>query len=225
MDWLVIGWYTPDYGEPANKFAENLLKYKIAFRLYPVPKQKEWGTQRKPEIVLKAMKDYPQSTLILMDVDCIIRGPLEGIQNFIGDVSINISGTDISNKGKIWRRPIQIVASSRVIGFKPTREARKFVNRWKEFCSSSHYSGDETALAWAYLASPGAQFSYINPIYSGTELFKTTPDDILVVHSSARNKFLLNGSIKEWFKGIERKYLRSGKSKKLKKPLYKIAIE
>src|SRR5262245_42953256 len=76
-DWLVIGWFTEDatYRPLAERFATNLAEHGAPFHLFAKPVLgKGWNTWRKPSVVLEAMDAYPGKAIVLMDVDCTVRG-------------------------------------------------------------------------------------------------------------------------------------------------------
>src|SRR5262245_61610007 len=90
-NWLVIGWFTPDYRPLAERFAANLAQLNVAFHLWAKPKIGEgWSSLRKPSIVLEAMDAYPRKTLILMDTDCIVNGDISPVTAFAGDISLTL---------------------------------------------------------------------------------------------------------------------------------------
>ena len=81
-DWLVIGWFTPDYRGLAERFAGNLNRFAIPHHLFAKPIGSGWDTSRKPSVILEAMDLYPGKTIILMDVDCIVDGDIRPVLNF-----------------------------------------------------------------------------------------------------------------------------------------------
>jgi|RhiMethySRZTD1v2_1073278.scaffolds.fasta_scaffold846012_3 hypothetical protein len=72
-DWLVTGWFTPNYRPLAEAFAANLSEHGAPFHLFAKPSLGAWNTRRKPAVVLEAMDAYPGKTVVLMDVDCRLR--------------------------------------------------------------------------------------------------------------------------------------------------------
>lgn len=203
QDWLVIGWYTPDYTELAQKFRKNLEKYHIPYEIYPVESRGKWDTQRKPEIVLRAMQDYPSKTLVLMDVDCIVHGDISKITKFEGDVAI--SGHTSHHKRKMGRITIQ--TSSRVIVFKPTKGADDFVRRWQQEIIKRRDNRDEYQMAQAFLRSiKDVKFSYIDKKYSGKH--------VGLVHNAAiEHDSEFDKRYNSWFKRISNKLFRTGRTK------------
>lgn len=68
-DWLVAGWFTPDYRPLAEAFAVNLSEHGAPHHLLAKPSLGAWNTRRKPAVVLEAMDLYPGKTIVLTDVD------------------------------------------------------------------------------------------------------------------------------------------------------------
>jgi hypothetical protein len=220
-DWLVIGWFTPDYRPLAKRFAANLAEHGAPHHLWARPKlAKGWNTLPKPSVALLAMDAYPGKTLVLMDVDCIVRGDISPVTDFAGDVGININAIQ-STKGKTWRRPVLVAASSRVVVFRPTEQARALAQEWEGLCKTltgkTHNSGDETALMWAYLRRPDVRFSYVDRRYSGCEIGRQLVADAVVCHDSAHEKQRpVAVGIKSALKAIERRFFRTGRTKQRK---------
>ena len=71
---------------------------------------------RKPAIVLNAMKAYPDKTLILMDVDCIVNGPLDELSNIVGNADFSCFPT---LRVKKFRRHSQRFSLSSRVMFVP----------------------------------------------------------------------------------------------------------
>ena len=126
MSYVVVGFYTPNYAEIAEDFRRNLQDKAIPHHLYSVDRIGEtWigETLRKPSIVLRAMEDHPGKSIILMDVDCSVRGPLEPLLTD-ADVALRL----------IHRRQKCSRASSVVVVFHPTEAARRLAENWKRKC-------------------------------------------------------------------------------------------
>jgi hypothetical protein len=146
-DWLVAGWFTPDYRPLAETFAANLAEHGAPYHLWAKPKsERGWNTRRKPSVVLEAMDAYPGKALILMDVDCTVRGDIAPVTLVAGDVGINVKARQERRFRSLGKR-ITMTASSRVVVFRPTEAARAFAQEWQRLCASAHYAGDETAMA------------------------------------------------------------------------------
>jgi hypothetical protein len=185
--YLVVGWFTPDYAPLAQEFTEYLIRHKIPYHLYARPSSPTgWNARAKPSVMLKAMEDYKDKTIVLMDVDCIVRGPITNMLDFKQDVSLTLSAKTITRRSGEARN-IAVLASSRVVVFKPTLGARLFCARWAEEIERREL-GDEHAMVWAVLMSlPDTTFNYTDQFYSGREI-GTVSEFAIIVHDSAHDK-------------------------------------
>jgi hypothetical protein len=214
--WLVIGWFTPDYRPLTEKFAANLAEHGAPFHLFARAKPAHgWDATPKPSVVLAAMDVYPDKTLVLMDVDCIVRGTIAPVAHIDGDVGIVAMGGNLYN-GKKRDLRVKIWCSSRVVVFRPTAGARSFVERWQHQIASSKLKQDEHSMVWTFLSSQDVRFRYIDQAYAGIERDQS-PDGIIVHESAHRpnRRRASNKGMKGFIRMIERPF-RSGKSERRK---------
>jgi len=229
-DWLVIGWFTPDYRPLAEAFATNLAEHQIPHHLFAKAKlDAGWNTLRKPSVVLEAMELYPDRTLVLMDVDCIVRGDISPVVDVAGDVGITVICQNVPGRtdrrwrrgrDAEWRHWIATECSSRVVVFRPTEGARAFAKAWEWHIDHGHVNHDEHSMVWAFMRSAGrTSFSYLDRRYSGREV--TDILDGVIVHDSAHTKqrTKVRGRIKSALRHLERRLLRSGRSRAAKQQL------
>jgi hypothetical protein len=207
-DWLVVGWFTPSYRSLSEAFAAQLDQHGAPHHLFARPSLGEWNTTRKPAVVMEAMDAYPGKTIVLMDVDCIIRGEVEPVTQVAGDVGIVVIARNQKN-GKRWRHWLALECSSRVVVFRPTDKARAFAQKWASHISDSAVCHDEHSMAWAFLSSPDVRFTYLDQAYSGREV-SLLPDGI-ITHDSAHEK-RKRGGFKQWLRAIEQPF-RTGRTK------------
>jgi hypothetical protein len=209
-EWIVCGWFTPDYRPLAAKLAVNLDHHGAPYHLWAKPKsERGWNTWRKPSVVLEAMDAYPGKTVVLMDVDCRISGDIAPVTDIAGDVSLTLNARPVR---LLWppHKRIAVKAISRVVVFRPTEAARAFTSEWARLCESTHYEGDEAALRAAFLTCPGVAFSHLDPRYAG--LGEAT--DAIVHHESAHAVRRLP-TLGEMLRSIERQF-RSGRTRAAK---------
>ena len=228
-DWLVIGWFTPDYRPLAESFSANLTEHGTPFHLFQRPKvAKGWNTAQKPDVVLRAMGIYPDTTLVLMDLDCIVHGDISPVVDVAGDEGITVIARNIPGRAdrrwrvgedRRWRHQIAVECSSRVVVFKPTSGACAFALKWRDQVVNSIVNHDEHSMVWAYLQSPGVSFSYIDARYSGREVGQLP--GAVIKHESEHNKLKAQqrSGFGDLLKAIERRYLRTGRTKARKKQL------
>ncbi len=213
-DWLVIGWFTPDYRPLAEKLASQLEAHNAPFHLFARSKlHMEWDTRQKPSVVLEAMSVHPGKVLVLMDVDCIVCGDIEPATKLTTDVALSVKARQ-TRKGRAWQKQIVITLGSRVVVFRPTPGAQAFAEEWRRQCAKSKVGGDETAMAWAYLRCPEVAYSQLDPRYSGREVDAIGhPEGVVILHDSAHDPQRGGESVKGWLKALERRYLRTGRTK------------
>jgi hypothetical protein len=211
-DWLVTGWFTPNYRPLAEAFAGNLRAHGAPYHLWAKPPLGEWNTRRKPSVVLDTMDAYPGKTVVLMDVDCTIRGDISPITRTNRDVGIVVIARNMRN-GRRWRHWLAMECSSRVVVFRPTDGARRFAKAWAAQIERSAFPHDEHAMAWAFLSSVGVDFSYIDQRFSGREVGQLP--DAVIVHDSEHEKARKHqrGGLREVLRDIERRYFRTGRTK------------
>jgi hypothetical protein len=218
-DWLAIGWFTPDYRPLAEAFAANLAERGIPFHLFARPKLATgWNTLQKPSVVIDAMDAYPGKTLVLMDVDCTVRGDIAPVTDIAGDVGLALKARQ-TKKGKAWQKRIAVMLCSRVVVFRPTAGARAFAMEWQALCEKAHYSGDETAMTWAFLRLPDVAYAYLGERYKAWEVGgRSMPADAAIVHESAHDRRRAWHSPLDAARGlvrrIERRWFRTGRTKR-----------
>jgi hypothetical protein len=212
-DWLVVGWFTPDYRSLAAKFAANIGAHGAPFHLFAKPALAGWNTRRKPSVVLEAMDRYPGKTIVLMDVDCVVRGDIAPVTSIRGDVGIVVIARNVRRKGR-WAHWLNVECSSRVVVFRPTDGARAFARTWANTIDRSSVNHDEHSMAWAYLSSPGVHFDYIDQRYSAREV-GTIPDAV-IEHDSAHDEArrAARGLIRNGLREIERRFFRTGRTRR-----------
>jgi hypothetical protein len=185
---VVVGFFTPDYTAAAASFAANLCEHAISHHLYHRSKiGGGWSSQtrQKPSVLTEARKDYPDSVLVLMDVDCRVRGDISGILRAPGDVALRIKRTTL---GSTFSRRYALKPCSRVVLARPTPGSSAFVSAWKSLCDSRQNGGcDETLLMHSMSDSPDHySVGTLSLRYAGLEL-RDASSDAIVVHDSIRD--------------------------------------
>jgi hypothetical protein len=211
-DWLVTGWFTPDYRPLAEAFAGNLRAHGAPCHLWSKPALGEWNTRRKPTVVLETMDAYPGKTVVLMDVDCVVRGDISPITHTNRDVGIVVIARNMANRTGL-RHWLAMECSSRVVVFRPTDGARRFAQAWDAQIERSAFAHDEHSMAWAFLSSVGVGFTYIDQRFSGREVGQLP--NAVIVHDSEHEKARKRqrGGLREVLRDIERRYFRTGRTK------------
>lgn len=210
LEWIVCGWFTPDYRERAEMLAQGLTMHGAPFHLFAVSKHWTGGTEtdwqgevrRKPLMLRHAMTTYPAKTIAFMDVDCIVKGPIDDIEDMMGDVSFQLYV-----KGNTRKHRINAYTSSRVVMVRPNGAARFFVDHWIDACSegASDGHGDESYQVVALSRAIGVRWSQIDPRMAAVEV--TNPQEgVLIAHNSVHdNSSALERTkraVKRWRRGV-----------------------
>lgn len=195
-DWLVIGFFTPNYRELAETFANSLRNQNHPHHLFAVESSGTWShvTMLKPTVILNAMDHYPDKSLILMDVDCIVNGPLDELAHFQPNADVSCYTTLTMKQLRRHRQNFSL--SSRVMLIRPTAGARDFMNKWREACDERPWMyGAERNLVLAFTRAVGVSFSPLSATYSGREVGTARATNAIITHKSAVKNFKENTSI------------------------------
>jgi hypothetical protein len=214
-DWLVTGWFTPNYRPLAEKLAANLTEFNAPFHLWAKSKAASgWNTWRKPSVVIETLDAYPGRTVILMDTDCIVRGDLAPMVDFDGDVSLTLKARHVRLLHGLHKR-LTLKTSSRVVVFRPTAGARLFAQEWERLLQSSPYEGDEVCMVMAFLRRAEISYCHLDPRFAGDEVGNTVSDAVIShygAHGRTKSSRLGNA-----LKEIERRCFRRGRSQAAKR--------
>ena len=186
--WLAMGFFTPTYRLYAEALAKQLHVHGAPHHFFAVERSGTWTheTMRKPSIVLDAMKVYPKKSLILMDVDCSVGGPIDGLPAL--NSPVDISCFLYVRTKKFGRHRQRASLSSRVVVVRPTDGARAFMVNWQDACAERPWMhGDEPNMMLALSRSSGTSFSPIPLSFSGRER-RDALADAVVTHDSASSQ-------------------------------------
>jgi len=184
-NFLVVGFFTPDYYHLASALSQNLNDFKISHHLYACEKQAgAWGHQtlRKPSILKRARLDYPNKTLVFLDVDCSVRGDISDLLSLDAEIAIPMGRKPMKNGTAL--KP-----GTRVILIRPTAMADRLLDLWEQKCGLDirPVENDEIRLQMAIEDSAGAfAISVLPREFTGIEIRKSNERDI-IVHDSARD--------------------------------------
>jgi len=127
-----------------------------------------------------------------MDVDCRVRGDISPILNTVGDIAVPMGRKPMKNGTAL--KP-----GTRVLLVKPTAQSDAFLDLWDEMChlDIKPVENDEIRLQMAMEESAG-QFAVatLPHIFTGKEIRKATPSDI-IVHDSARDEARFLGAFRK----------------------------
>lgn len=148
-DFIVCGWFTPDYRHWWDRLRRNLDDIGAPHDFVEVSKLDgswERNTRQKPLVVLSAMDRHLGKSLIVLDVDCTIPGGLDGLRELAslpGDIAIWLQAK--------WKKGrAELSARNGTMVIHPTPEAREFVERWIDATRSApRYANDQHAMLMA----------------------------------------------------------------------------
>jgi hypothetical protein len=174
---IVVGFFTPNYLGLASKFSDNLRQFDIPHHLYAIDAL-EWYSAilMKPTVIERARVDYPNCSIINMDVDCIVKENIEAGLTIEADVGLVFSG--------IRAKYPRLYTATRVSVWNPTPGAAKLLARWKELCGIGEFRNDEVLLMQAVGSVDGVSMVRIPKIYQGCEV-DAAPQGAAIVHESA----------------------------------------
>lgn len=208
MTYIVTGFFTPDakYARLAETFAANLDRLSIPHQLYAVSFDGGWDRQlmAKPDVVLRCMAAHPGKTVVLMDIDCIVRGDIAPALGAEGDVLLHMRTKLNGRRATTW-------PSSRVVAFKSTPGARVLAAKWLAVCkraaedaSPGDTLDDERLLMAAISSTPGVLLSILPDAYAAHEIDEIGSDAVIVhqsAHDEVRKAWRLQRALKEIRRG------------------------
>ena len=161
---VVAGFYTEDYWRWLIPLVASLdrLGQPHDFVLAEKAGQMwETNTMAKAGHILAAMDRHPDEVIVWLDVDCIVHGDLSPLADIRGDVAFRMySKFRKHHKGSSFR------AQSGTMVFRPTSEARQFVEYWKRESERAPYGEiDQSSQVVAMAESIGTTFVPLPLIY------------------------------------------------------------
>jgi hypothetical protein len=127
--YVACGFYTPDYHPWLPELIESLTDWEAPYHFVRVPKARggwERNTMAKPQQILAAMDCHPDRVIVWLDVDCVVYGDLSPLAETRADVAFRMH-----SKYRRWHKGTRFRAQSGTMVFRPTPEARQFVENWK----------------------------------------------------------------------------------------------
>jgi hypothetical protein len=192
LPYRVIGWFTPDYRHLAEGFAANCQEVNAPVHLFELDSLPDWCTHAKPFVLRSAMQRYPGHRLILMDVDCLLRGPIHALAHSNADLSFFLNVK--RREGERARGH----ASSRVMSVAPNAGVLEFLKSWENWNSAIASKGDEQGLLAALSGASSLLYQPLDVRYAGREL-EEAPENAVIVHQSATQDTRA-GRMRRWFK-------------------------
>jgi hypothetical protein len=201
-DFLVIGFFTPNYEPAASAFSKNLTDLRISHHLYARPViEGSWysQTRQKPNVLAAARRDYPDLPLIFMDVDCTVRGDISGLLETRGDIAMRTKGTALGTSRQALK------PCTRVMVLRPTSGAAGFVSAWAAACDRAREGESaERMLIRAMSDCPENYAIGTLPItYAGIELHEAPAGAVIVhdsIHDPTRPAWALRRGAQKYFR-------------------------
>jgi hypothetical protein len=186
MDNLVCAWHTPDpfYTGLAKRLKSQLDAVGQPSQIYRIEPAGDWRENNlliKARVVQRAMSEYPESQLLFLDVDAIVRGPVAPLF----DALHSCDAAFCFRHKRSWGTKFQVLG--RAYLFNPTPNARELARLWVAECESGLAENEEAAVAAIMSQQPvSALIGCIPPFYSCREIGKE-PEGAVLVHQSAHD--------------------------------------
>ena len=179
--YIVCGWFTPDYEDWVGPLRASLETFGMAHDFVRVEKDFggwELNTLRKPAMIEEAMWRHPAQTVVFLDVDAVVLGPLDELAAINADVGMHFAvKTKSSGNNALFARSGTMV-------LKPTPMARNFVCAWRSFSDGAPLGWvDQSTLLEALWHTPGITIEQLDVRYCATRKDKVT--EPVVVHDNA----------------------------------------
>jgi hypothetical protein len=184
-DWpyVVCGFFTPDYWKWPPHLLESLSEFEQPYDLVEVPKLPggwEINTMRKAMQILAAMDRHPDQVIIWIDVDCTVHGDLSPLAEIRGDVAFRMHSQFRQN-----HKCTRFRAQSGTMVFRPTAQARQFVENWRQASEAAAYGEiDQSSQVVAMARSKGTAFEPLDHRYCSNPPEKGMPGAV-IQHASA----------------------------------------
>jgi hypothetical protein len=124
MNYIVCGWYTPDYEAWLAPLMASLGSVGAPadfIRTEKMPGGWALNTLRKPTMIIQAMRRHEGKTMIVLDVDALVHGPLDELGALQTDIGLHVRGK-ISRTGSL-----RVGMRSGTIVLRPTRKTSLFL--------------------------------------------------------------------------------------------------
>ena len=207
-DYIVTGFFTP--APLAQEFTGYLDRHGVPHHLYPVPASAwENAILMKPQIVLRAMEDFPNKTVVLMDIDCRLAGSIAPVITIHGDVAMFV-GVRYHPKSRKKSARLRVLPSSRVIICKQTDCTRQLMRNWEKLCRAEDpkrpEKDDEQLLMQAIGITEGLSLGILDKRYSGRDPLDAPPGAV-VTHHSAHDAARIANEPRRHFKHMKRQLI------------------
>lgn len=162
-DYVVCGWYTPDYAIWAVQLRQNLDRLNEPHDFVPVNKSPggwEANTMRKATQIRQAMHRNRGKIIVFLDVDCEVMEPLATLADIHGDIAVHM-------RCKFGRSGLpRVSVRSGTMVLRPTLLARTFVDTWADVSARAPKGCvDQRTLPMAMTLIPGLSVNNLDVRY------------------------------------------------------------
>ena len=185
---IVCGFYTVDYRRWLDPLVASLDRFSQPHDFVLAEKagqQWETNTMAKARHILAAMDRHPDEVIVWLDVDCIVHGDLSPLADIRGDVAFRMH-----SKFRRHHKGARFRAQSGTMVFRPTAEARQFVEHWKRESERAPYGEiDQSSQVVAMAESIGSTFVPLSLIYCVNPDERGKVPGVVVQHDLAAVSF------------------------------------
>jgi len=181
MTYIVCGWYTPDYAHWVPPLLASLDAVRAPHDFTQVDQMAggwERNTLRKPRMLAEAMGRHPGTTVILMDVDALVKRPLDELAGITTDVGVHLRGK-LSKLGNL-----RFGSRSGTMVVRPTAKAQAFVALWAQLSEAAPWGTvDQRTLTVAIARTAGLTVTNLSVRFCATEADKVV--EPVIAHGRA----------------------------------------
>ena len=187
-DWIVCGFFTPDYRHWAERLAESLKGVSAPYHLLATEKLTggwERNTMQKPHWVQEAMALHPDQAIIFLDADCIVHGDLSPLARIECDIGAFVGAKLRKHR---FRDRLKYGVRSGTMLLQRTENTRKLVQAWLDAAKEAGpFDVDQAALMLAMTRVPGLRHVFLDVVWCATEGDKVSSP--VIEHSAASRGF------------------------------------
>lgn len=225
---IVTGFYTPNYRPLAERLSRQLDAVGANRHFYAHEMEGGWDRQlmAKPLIVLKAMCDFPDQTIVLMDVDCHVHSSINDLDLLTGDVALAWRAKVAARRSNNW-------PSTRVVVWRQTEEAHALANAWLRRCRVATETAkrargvtlnDERCLALAISQAENVTIQILPDRFAAPEVDEADPEAV-IVHESAHDEHRLAWSWQKAWKAKRRRLVERITGKPYRERKYGVEVK
>lgn len=185
-DYVICGWYTPNYRHWADRLKANLDRIGEPWsftEVQPLPGGWEANTLRKPAQILEAMGRHPDKMVIFLDVDCEVLHSLEELSEIDADIALHF-------RCKTLRDGMpRLMARSGTMVLNPHASTIAFLKAWRDLNKAAPFGTvDQRTLPAAIARTPGLSVEVLDVAFCATPADGVRSPVILHANASRSQK-------------------------------------